>query len=59
MVSLDDYITTNVDKLLLPQNILKFKHRIPIRGRIKNSSYVITGIPMIHNETNELVSIGE
>lgn len=52
MKTLDDYID---ESLLLP-NTRKFKHRILLRGYTKKSNNVITGIPLIHNETNELVA---
>jgi hypothetical protein len=43
MVSLDDFITTS-DELILPPNTHKFKHRILIRGDLKDPIKVITGI---------------
>jgi hypothetical protein len=58
MVSLDDYITTR-DELILPPNTHKFKHRILIRGDPKDPTKVITGIPVIHNVSNQLVAFVE
>jgi hypothetical protein len=54
MASLDDFI--NKDEQLLPPNTRKFKHKIVLRGYTLNSDNLITGIPIIHDETKELVA---
>lgn len=57
MINLDDFIKRD-DELLLPPNTHKFK-RILIRGDPKDPTKVITGIPVIHNETNQLIAFVE
>jgi hypothetical protein len=57
MVNLDDFI--NCDDELLPLNTRKFKHRILITGDPNDHAKVITGIPVIHNVTNQLVAFVE
>ena len=52
-MSLDDYINEE-----LPPNTHKFEHRILITGS-KDSTKIITGIPLIDNETKELVAFVE
>lgn len=47
---LDDYIN------LLPDNSHKFKHRIIVRRDSKDFTKVLTGVPVIDNETEELVA---
>lgn len=59
MVSLDDFINTSKDEVILPPNTHKFKHRILIRGDPKDPTKIITGIPVIHNVTNQLVAFVE
>ncbi|MDR4490824.1 MAG: hypothetical protein R2685_07970 [Candidatus Nitrosocosmicus sp.] len=54
MVNLDDYVCDEL--LLLPPNTHKFKHRILIGGDPKDPTTVLTGIPVIHNVTNQLVA---
>lgn len=56
MISLDDCV--NRDELLSP-NIQKFKHGILIRADPKDATEVITGIPLTHNITNQLVAFAE
>jgi hypothetical protein len=51
--SLDNYIN------LLPPNSHKSKHRIIVRRDSKDYSKVLTGIPVINNETKELVAFVE
>ena len=51
--SLDDHIN------LLPANSRKFKHRIIVKRDSADSSKVLTGIPVINNETKELVAFVE
>ncbi len=51
--SLDDY--GNV----LPDNSHKSKHRIIVKRDSVNFSKVLTGIPVINNETKELVAFVE
>ena len=48
--SLDDYIN------LLPNNSRKFKHRIIVRRDSLDFTKVLTGVPVIDNETEELVA---
>ena len=51
--TLDDYIN------LLPDNSRKFKHRIIVRRDSKDFRKVLTGIPVIDNETEELIAFVE
>lgn len=51
--SLDDYIN------LLPDNSRKFKHRIIVTRDSKDITKVLTGIPVIDNETGELIAFVE
>ncbi|MDR4491760.1 MAG: hypothetical protein R2685_12790 [Candidatus Nitrosocosmicus sp.] len=53
MVNLDDFITRDE---LMPPNTHKFKHRILICSDPKDTKKVLTGIPLIHNVTNQLVA---
>jgi hypothetical protein len=54
-MSLDDYFPKDE----LPPNTHKFKHRILIGPDPKDSKKVLTGIPLIHNVTNQLVAWAE
>jgi hypothetical protein len=51
--SLDDYIN------LLPDNSRKFKHRIIVRRDSNDFTKVLTGVPVINNETEELIAFVE
>jgi hypothetical protein len=51
MVNLDES-TIN----LLPPNSHKFKHRIIVRRDSSDFSKVLTAIPIISNETNDLIA---
>ncbi len=51
--TLDDYIN------LLPDNSRKFKHRIIVRRDSKDFTKVLTGVPVIDNETEELIAFVE
>ena len=51
--SLDDYIN------LLPDKSRKFKHRIIVRRDSNDFTKVLTGVPVIDNETEELIAIIE
>lgn len=51
--SLDDYIN------LLPDNSRKFKHRIIVRRDSNDFTKVLTGVPVIDNETEELIAFVE
>lgn len=57
-MSLKDFID-NRDYKLLPPNTLKYKHRILIGPDPKNHQKVITGIPIIHKVTDQLVAFVE
>lgn len=48
----------NLDEHLnfLPPNSNKFKHRIIVKRDSKDFSKVLTGIPVINIETNELIA---
>jgi hypothetical protein len=48
--TLDEYIN------LLPDGSRKFKHRIIVKRDSKDFSKVLTGIPVINIETNELIA---
>ena len=48
--SVDDYIN------LLPDGSHKFKHRIIVKRDSKDLSKVLTGFPVINNETKELIA---
>lgn len=48
--TLDEYIS------LLPDGSHKFKHRITVKRDSKDVSKVLTGIPVINNETKELIA---
>lgn len=50
MMNLDDYVNS------LPPNSRKFKHRIIVKGDSSDFTKVLTGIPLISNETNELIA---
>jgi len=41
---------------LIPSNSHKSKHRIIVKRDSKDISKVLTGFPVIHNETKELVA---
>ena len=49
-LTLDDYIS------LLPDNTHKFKHRIIVKRDSEDLTKVLTGIPVINNETKELIA---
>ena len=51
--SFGDYVN------LLPDNSHKFKHRIIVKRDSKDISKVLTGFPVINNETKELVAFVE
>jgi hypothetical protein len=51
---LDAYINDE-----LPPNTHRFKHRIMLAGDPKDPNKVITGIPLIHNETKQLIAFVE
>jgi len=51
MMNLDDY-TIN----LLSPNSHKFKHRIIVKRDSKDFTKVLTGYPVIHNESKQLVA---
>lgn len=51
--TLDDHIN------LLPSNSHKFKHRIIVKRDSKDFSKVLTGVPVIDNETEELIAFVE
>lgn len=55
MISLDDFINTREDELL-PPDTHKFKHRILIGPDPKGTKKVLTGIPLIHDVTNQFVA---
>jgi hypothetical protein len=44
---------------LLPSNSHKFKHRIIVKRDSKDLSKVLTGVPVIDNETEELIAFVE
>jgi hypothetical protein len=48
--NVDDYINQ------LPDGSRKFKHRIIVKRDSKDISKVLTGFPLINNETKELVT---
>ena len=50
IVNLDEYIN------FLPPNSNKFKHRIIVKRDSKDFSKVLTGIPVIDIETNEIIA---
>ena len=50
IVNLDEYIN------FLPPNSNKFKHRIIVKRDSKDFRKVLTGIPVIDIETNELIA---
>lgn len=54
MINLDDFIKS--DDEFLPPNTHKFKQRILIGQDPKYEKKVLTGIPLIHNVTNQLVA---
>jgi hypothetical protein len=51
--TLDDHIN------LLSSNSHKFKHRIIVKRDSKDLSKVLTGVPVIDNETEELIAFVE
>ena len=51
--SFDDYVN------LLPDNSYKSKHTIIVKRDSKDISNVLTGFPVINNETKELVAFVE
>lgn len=53
MIPIDNYFNRNE---LLPPNTHKFKHRVLIRADPKDHTQVITGIPVIHNVSNQIVA---
>jgi hypothetical protein len=52
-------VSSTVDLNPLPANSHKFKHRIIVKRDSKDFSMVLTGIPVINNETKELVAFVE
>jgi hypothetical protein len=48
--TLDEYIN------LLPDGSRKFKHRIIVKRDSADFAKVLTGIPVINNQTNELIA---
>ena len=50
--------TLDDDINLLPSNSHKFKHRIIVK-RDKDFSKVLTGVPVIDNETKEFIAFVE
>lgn len=52
-------VSSNVDYNPLPANSHKFKHRIIVKRDSADYSKVLTGIPVINNETKELVAFVE
>jgi hypothetical protein len=52
-------VSSNVDYNPLPDGSHKFKHRIIVKRDLVDFTRVLTGIPVISNETKELVAFVE
>ena len=52
-------VSSTVDYNPLPDNSHKFKHRIIVKRDSAYHSKVLTGIPVINNETTELIAFVE
>ena len=49
-------VSSTVDFNPLPDNSHKFKHRIIVKRDSKDLTKVLTGFPVIHNESKELIA---